>query len=305
MAEFTMLIGLPGSGKSKMAEALKARGNLSGRDVVVISSDEIRRELYGDATIQDNPEMIFREMHRRTKEALLLGKDVVYDATNIARKHRMHTVRALPICKKTAIVVWARFGDCVNRDLERGRTVGEYVIKRMVRHFQIPYYDEGWDAIKITPTSPLYTSADYAGWMDCEHDNPHHKNTVKEHTDKVVSEVASIDYEDIPKGNGMNLVLAAQLHDIGKKFTKRFANSKGEKTDIAHYYDHHNVGAYFCLGYEPLSSTNDGVVNKLLVAWLVNNHMEPFFNSKYYKSLVGCTERKLLDLLHQCDVRGA
>ena len=39
----------------------------------------------------------------------------------------------------------------------------------------------------------------------------------------------------------------------------------------------------------------------IVVSWLVSNHMEPFFNSKYYRTLQP-ELKKLIDELHEADV---
>ena len=65
-----MMIGIPGSGKSTFAQEY-----LSG---TYLSSDDLRDEL-GKIDI-------WEEMHVRTEEALRLGEDVIYDATNIKKK---------------------------------------------------------------------------------------------------------------------------------------------------------------------------------------------------------------------------
>lgn len=303
---FIMMVGLPGSGKSTLAVKLAKE-----YDAIIVSSDEIRRELYGDAECQDNPEMIFREMHKRSKEALLDGKSVVYDATNINRKHRKHTLDALPKCAKIAQIVWAKYATCVAQDAQRERKVGEAVIKRMIKQFQVPYYDEGFSEIRICVNGDKYDREDYRNWMDCPHDNPHHPNTVKEHTDNVceliqkyIPDKYTVQDDNIQGAMGFILYLAAALHDAGKKFTKSFINSKGEKTEIAHYYQHHNVSGYYALGYRPLDDIGMSMMEKMLVVWLVNNHMDPFFNTKYYRS-INQGHRELLDMLHDCDVKGA
>ena len=61
MTTIEMMVGLPCSGKSSYCQ------NHPG---VWISSDEIRKELYGDASIQENPDKVFRLMWRRLCEAV-------------------------------------------------------------------------------------------------------------------------------------------------------------------------------------------------------------------------------------------
>lgn len=298
MSKFIMLIGLPGAGKSTMANTYTRTFSAS-----LLSSDGIRKELYGDETIQDDPDRVFELMRKRTISLLQSGTNVVYDATNLHRKHRKHLLSNLPSdCRKIAVVVWAKVEECIARDNARERTVGTQVIEKMLRGFQPPYFDEGWDEIRLEYTSGKYTANDYIDWIDCPHDNPHHPNTVAEHTHKVVNCVYPVCAENEAPNAAHLLHIVAFLHDIGKKHTKSFVNSKGETTDTAHYYDHHNVGSYYTLGYEPIQGLS--VRNRLLVAWLVNAHMEPFFNSRYYRGLDG-KEKQMLDLFHLCDVRGA
>ena len=40
--------------------------------------------------------------------------------------------------------------------------------------------------------------------------------------------------------------------------------------------------------------------NLLFIIWLINNHMQPYFHSKYYNSLTG-EKRVLLNKLHEAD----
>lgn len=116
MVKFYMLIGLPGSGKSEVAR------QLADSNTTILSSDAIRKEFYGDETIQDDPAKIFEEMQRRTIAALKDGKNIIYDATNISRKKRKHLLSSITIpCEKIAYVVWARYETCVARDTGRNR----------------------------------------------------------------------------------------------------------------------------------------------------------------------------------------
>lgn len=298
MVKFYMLIGLPGSGKTEIAN------RLADANTIVLSSDAIRKEFYGDEAVQDNPSKVFEEMQRRTIAALKDRKNVVYDATNISRKKRKHLVSSLSVpCKKVACVIWARYETCLSRDGARNRNVGENVIKRMLMNFQPPYYDEGWDEIRFELNDTPYLRSDYDGWIDCEHDNPHHNNSVKEHTLKVMSEAVKLGQgRSARKGVAITLILAASLHDIGKKFVKGFKNSRGEPSEIAHFYNHQNVGSYFAIGYEETLGLN--AKQRALIYWLINVHMDPFLHTKYSAALTDELS-ELLNIFHSCDVAGA
>lgn len=294
MPTFTMMIGLPGAGKSEIAHN---REKLL-QDTIVLSSDLIRKELYGDETIQDCPSKVFDIMNKRAIENLKAERNVIYDATNLRRKNRKHLLSQIPKnVKKVACIVWAKYETCLSRDQARERHVGEDVIRRMIKNFQVPFYDEGWDSILVIMTDIHYTKNDYEYWVDCNHDNPHHNNTIAEHINNVVSAALRLDcrYQN-------EILLAAKLHDIGKKFTKAFKDANGNVSSIAHYYDHQNVSGYYAIGYEELIGLPVEVA--LFVVWLINAHMEPFFNSKYYKNIPDYLKTSL-DLLHQCDVVGA
>ena len=269
-----------------------------------MSSDAIRKEFYGDETIQDDPAKIFEEMQRRTIAALKDGKNVVYDATNISRKKRKHLLSSITIpCQKIAYVIWARYETCLARDNSRNRNVGESVIRRMLLNFQPPYYDEGWDNIEFRLNDEPYKRSDYDNWLDCEHDNPHHNNTVKEHTLRVMTEAAKLQQgRRQGKGVAITLIITASLHDIGKKFVKAFKNSRGEPSEIAHFYNHHNVGSYFAIGYEETIGLH--TKQRALIYWLINVHMDPFLKTKYSAALSDELS-KILDAFHQCDLAGA
>ena len=78
---FVMMVGLPRSGKSTYAKELADEIS-----AVVCSSDAIRQELCGDENLQNKNEDVFRVLHRRIKEYLRKGTNVIYDATNINSK---------------------------------------------------------------------------------------------------------------------------------------------------------------------------------------------------------------------------
>ncbi len=78
------LIGVPGSGKSALARLISQIGNYE-----IISTDEIRQQLYGDETIQGDWPEIETEALKRIYTALTKGKGIIYDATNYKRAFRM------------------------------------------------------------------------------------------------------------------------------------------------------------------------------------------------------------------------
>ena len=128
MANVTMMIGIPGSGKTTYA-----RNFLNGE---YISPDSIREELYGDISIQGNASEVFGLVESRIREALTNGNDVVYDATNTT-KYREATVaefREYGATEVNGIFMNTPFDVCMKRNLNRNdrlEPVPEEVMKRM------------------------------------------------------------------------------------------------------------------------------------------------------------------------------
>ena len=150
---FTMLVGIPGCGKSTYA---KNRLQCYNNEVKLFSSDEIRKELWGDESCQQEPFKVFNLMHERALTALKNGYDVIYDATNLTRKSRKGIMSLLPAYVKTeCVIVWAPIEECIKRDSERARQVGEETIMTMCKRFEAPFYDEGFNEMSRLNTYML------------------------------------------------------------------------------------------------------------------------------------------------------
>jgi predicted kinase len=286
-----ILIGIPGSGKTNYAE-----NNINGHTKHV-SSDAIRKERYGDESIQGNPEEVFSLMKERTLNLLRQGYNVIYDATNMTRKDRASIINLCPrYVKVVAVVVWASIETCIKRDAERNRTVGKDVIDKMLKRFQAPYYDEGFDSIVIYESEKVFR-AQYINEcfknMDISHDNPHHSASILEHCNNASN--AFID-ELNREGYNCSLFHAAQYHDIGKPYVKAFINSKGEPCEIAHYYQHQCVGAWMVYG-----CVENDFFDAVYISWLISTHMDPFLNTKYYNNLPVFLKADV-DKLHKADL---
>lgn len=313
MAKLIILCGLPGSGKSQYAVNYKAVDDAICTDFTVIhSSDAIREELFGDAGSQEDNGRVFELMHKRVKEDLKAGKTVIYDATNITRKARRGAINLAGDNDTIEChIVWADPVECRRRDSLRERKVGYAVIEKMLRRWQSPWIDEGFDEVKLILNQNDFDQVKYVARMTSNmhipHDNPHHTLGVWEHCMQAYENVAQL----LRAENQMSkltedvILSAAFWHDIGKPWTKGYKTDKETgKVDysIAHYYDHHCVGGYLSYGL---------FLNNLLVphcmwdvcfiSYLITNHMEPFFDSKYYRQL-DPRLKHYIDLLHEADI---
>ena len=284
MPKLVLIVGIPGSGKTTYAKSYIKQ--YSG---VHLSSDFIRKELYGDESIQGSPNEVFALMQKRTVEALNDGRSVVYDATNVTRKDRAGIIAACPkFVQIEAHVVWAPIKTCIERDAARERTVGKTVIDRMLKRFQPPFHDEGIDEIKIVYPND-FSSMEYCrkvmGAINIPHDNPHHTLGIKEHCQEAFLNACDMRISS-------EFEQAAMWHDIGKSYVKAFVDGKGNPCEAAHYYSHHNVGSWMVYGMPNITP---------FIAWLIGTHMDPFLNTKYYNNLPSFL-KSYVDSLHTCDL---
>lgn len=302
MNKLFMMIGIPASGKTSLAEQIA-----KSEDAEIVSSDNIRKELYGDENIQGDSNEVFKTVENRIINGLKNNKNMIYDATNINYKRRMaflQKIRKLKV-EKIAIMVATPYEQCLIRNSQRERQVPGKVIKRMYFNFYVPQYFEGWDDIQIKYTNNYMFFFD--DLEDIEQDNPHHKLTVIEHCKKTE--------EILNKQNGQLSIpinLAGRLHDIGKLKTKTFINSKGEKTNIAHFYNHEKVSAYDSLFHVNLRSRIEMMKDEefaLETIKLIQWHMLPWTKmsektEQKYKKLLGENFWNDLMILHKADEEG-
>lgn len=298
-----MLCGLPASGKSFYAKQLSSLYNLK-----IHSSDEIRKELYGDENIQDKNNEVFQLLHKRVKDDLLSGYNVCYDATNINYKRRkafLDEIKKID-CDKICAFMSTPYQDCLQNNAKRERSISEDVITRMYKNFYIPQYYEGWDQIKIVwnfndkhfNLNELFNGKEGLNYIS--QDNPNHSLTIGKHC-----LMCNANLEKINPNSPFTLFKAALLHDIGKKFCKSFKNSEGKLTKEAHYYQHHLVSAYNSLFY----LKSEGCYDDEFILETCNYiqwHMQPYFmktekQRKKYKKLWGEEFYNNLMILNEAD----
>lgn len=266
-----MLIGLPASGKSTYAKTLAEQEN-----AVIISTDKIREELFGDEAIQENEHYggakVFNTAFIRIREALRYGKNVIFDATNVRRKQRKTFVKDFTqycyenniICSFQAILIATPYEKCLQNNLMRKRVVPEEVIKRMMVNFEVPIYKEGWDSIKLYRPFKDWAPSGYNDYLsycwdntniphDCE---PWHTGLISDHIDAVRVEMYKA--EEV-----FGFCQVGLFHDIGKPYVKQYKPEKGRCV----YYNHNNVSAYIYCCCNPC-------VFSFAYAFLIEKHME-------------------------------
>lgn len=300
---FIMMVGVPGSGKSTRAKELAVEF-----EAEIFSSDEIRAELYGDASDQTDHAKVFRLLESRLLDCLKRGKSAIYDATNISSKHRAHfvrTVRSVSDAYCRCEIVATEPAICHGRNLERDRVVPAEVIDRMIKNFQVVTPAEDWDVVEIY-RSGIFSIDKYASevWT-MDQMNSHHSLCLGEHMMRTWLYIAE---REVPRD--LILSAAAGLHDIGKPHCMTFTKPDGTLDHEAHYYGHENAGAYLALCDQFWG--RHGVAFSLGLARYIQYHMLPYTAPKsadLEEWLMGVLGRKGFDedfvrgimILHEAD----
>ena len=273
--EFITLVGIPGSGKSTYSSKYSALGyEIYSSDVV---RDQILKKIQtGEVKLPHNTNLnafLFDYIKEQTIKSLNNGISVVFDATNLGRKRRMNFLKGLykVDCVKKCLLFITPVDECLRRNnlrLGYARLPFEAMYK-MFCNFECPYYWEGWDEI-IPITCEMPYKFDFNLIKGFSQDNPHHTLTLDGHIN-MAHELA------VENNFTSEVQLALKYHDIGKYYTKRFENFKGEKTEYAHFYGHEGYSAYlflteFCSGKQ-LSSEEFNQI--LYLTNLINCHMRP------------------------------
>lgn len=284
---FVCMVGLPGSGKSTYAKKFAEK-----YDAVIVSTDAIRKELYGGEAVQGDGKEVFGIAYDRINRALQAGKWVVFDATSITAKSRRKVLSRISWYKgvKKVVFIATPLDVVFRQNAARDRQVPEEVIMRMVKSFNVPMEEEGWTSIECYTDKAFDVEAYFfVKVRPLAHENPHHKRDVYEHS-LAMSEgyIRDYDWDKV-------LYYAIRYHDIGKPLTKFYGDD-----GVAHYYNHQNVGAYLILssvGLELFKSWE-----YLELAWLVENHMVGFgkISEKFHKKW-GPRLCERLEIIHKLD----
>ena len=120
--KFIIPIGISGSGKSKWIKTL------TGHGFVVISPDEIRKELTGSISDQSRNKDVFPLAFQRSVDALNQGKNVIFDATNVVSDLRKKMLDYIKTNVKKDFIAQAKIFDAnpeiskerIKKDIEAG-----------------------------------------------------------------------------------------------------------------------------------------------------------------------------------------
>ena len=128
MKQIVLILGIPGSGKTTLAQRLIGKGH------VVLNADSIREELFGDATIQTGSEQVFEIFFSRLDEHLAAERNIVIDNTNTNPRHREQIINRARAAGYEDIQLWVldvQLEICLERNRQRNRNVPEDIVTKM------------------------------------------------------------------------------------------------------------------------------------------------------------------------------
>lgn len=136
----SITVGLPGSGKTRVAKLMHAD---NPDDVILVSRDGLRAELFnGEGILSSHEENYITKVQKGiVKDAVRVGKHVIIHDTNLRERYRTQWA-------KIAAAQGAEFeiidltsvdpGICITRDANRSRRVGHKVIEELYEKFIVP-----------------------------------------------------------------------------------------------------------------------------------------------------------------------
>lgn len=141
-----VMVGIPGSGKSTIAEEIKNTYNFK-----MFSADEIRKELLGDVNDQSNNYYVFKTLYERLKDNLANGQNCIFDATNVSIGDRKGVFKKIKDVEFDAIayVVATNIEESIRRNSLRDRKVPLEDIQKFVNKFVMPSVEEGFKDVII------------------------------------------------------------------------------------------------------------------------------------------------------------
>lgn len=124
-----MMIGIPGSGKSTIAAQIGELLNIQ-----ILSSDECRREISGDANDQSVSREAWAMVYDRARQSIEQGHSVIIDGTHTnaeMRRRDINQYRQYGARAVIGIYVQTDTESCIERNTQRDRVVPEFVIRNM------------------------------------------------------------------------------------------------------------------------------------------------------------------------------
>jgi predicted kinase len=117
-----MLVGLPGTGKSRLARRLGA-----ALEAQVVESDRVRKQLFAEPRYTGGEHAaVYGWCHTMLRSALVVGRGVIFDATNLEERVRRRVYDIADQCDARLLIIWAACpAGIVQERLLRRRDAGD------------------------------------------------------------------------------------------------------------------------------------------------------------------------------------
>ena len=143
-----VMVGASGSGKSTLAKELEKLFF----NIEIVSSDNIRKALWGNESDQQNPKKVFNYCEELIcYHADVLDESVIFDATNLYKKYRKRWVVIGQCYFNKVVAIWCNTSkaNCIANQDKRERQVPTNVVERQWDSCEPPTLDEGFDEVWI------------------------------------------------------------------------------------------------------------------------------------------------------------
>lgn len=229
MNKLTIMFGLPGSGKDTYIKDHHT-------DEVVLSSDNIRVELYGYEDQSHNKE-VFDVMKQRTAEAGIQGKNVIYNATNLNRKRRKTLASEMKKYFSTieVVAIICPIDTIFERnEVRKERHLPKDRLLEMMKGMQIPTKREyEYDNISFIYSGnhdrlEILRLNDYFNY---DQHNTFHSESLGNHIVRTSAYCC--------QNNDNMSFIAAMYHDLAKPIVQ-----EEDENGQYHYFGHPNISAY-------------------------------------------------------------
>lgn len=103
--------------------------------IPVVSSDNVREQLYGDESIQGDFNKVFNTVYKNVNDHLDKEEVCILDATNVTRKVRIKAIRNTNPTQVIYILMDNNIHQALSRNSKRDRVVPKHIIVRMRKSY--------------------------------------------------------------------------------------------------------------------------------------------------------------------------